>query len=92
MSPDSTFLANNLKEFRNNVVKLFKNDDLRAEMGKNAKKAAQSYKLSVVAKTWGELYKFTINELYPLRFYKQDRKERVNLLKEFVSKLPIAKF
>jgi glycosyltransferase involved in cell wall biosynthesis len=89
---ETGYLANDLKEFRDRVVDLFKDDDLRAEMGKKAKEVAQNYKMSVVAKAWGDLYKFTINELYPLRYYKEDRKQRVKLLKEFVHKMPNVNF
>ncbi len=86
------YLANNLDEFKKRVVELLKNDDLRAEMGIHSKMVAQNYKISKVAKTWLKLYKFIINELYPLRFYKKERKERVELVKEFVHKLPIVNF
>jgi len=86
------YLANNLNEFQDKVVKLFKNDDLRTEMGMNAKMIARNYRISKVAKTWVKLYKFIINELYPLRYYKKERKARVELVKEFVHKLPIVNF
>ena len=86
------YLANNLDEFHDKVVKLFKNDDLRTEMGMNAKMIARNYRISKVAKTWVKLYKFIINELYPLRYYKKERKQRVELVKEFVHKLPIVNF
>ncbi len=86
------YLANNLNDFIKRVVELFKNDDLRAEMGKNAKKVAEQYRISNVAKTWIKLYKFIINELYPLRYYKKERKNRVELVKEFLHELPIASF
>ena len=86
------YLANNLDEFKKRVVELLKNDDLRAEMGIHSKMVAKNYKISKVAKTWLKLYKFIINELYPLRFYKKERKERVELVKEFVHKLPIVNF
>ena len=83
---------NDINEFRDYVVKLFKDDDLRAEMGKNAKKVAENYRMSTVAKSWVDLYRFTINELYPLRFYGKDRKERVKLVKEYIHKLPNVSF
>jgi len=86
------YLADNLDEFKKRVVELFKNDDLRAEMGMNAKMIARNYRISKVAKTWIKLYKFIINELYPLRYYKKERKARVELVKEFVHKLPIVNF
>ena len=86
------YLANDLQDFENKVVTLFKDDDLRAEMAINSKIFAQNYKISQVAKTWVKLYKFIINELYPLRYYKRERKERVELVKEFISKLPIVSF
>ncbi|UCD00785.1 MAG: glycosyltransferase [Promethearchaeota archaeon] len=86
------YLANNLDEFKDKVVKLFKNDDLRAEMGLNAKLVAQNYRISRVAKTWVKLYKFIINELYPLRYYNKERKQRVELVKEFIHKLPLVSF
>ena len=58
----------------------------------NAKKAAENYRMSKVANTWVEIYKFLINELYPLRFYRRTRKERVELVKEFVKKVPQISF
>ncbi len=82
------YLASNFDEYRKSVVKILKDDDLRAEMAKNAKKIAQPYRVSTVAKTWIELYKFTINQLYPLRYHNRDRRERVELVKEFVHKMP----
>ena len=57
-------------------------------MSKNAREVAEQYRISNVAKTWVDLYKFTINELYPLRFYGKDRKDRVELVKEFVHQHP----
>ena len=86
------YLADNLDGFKKRVVELFKNDDLRAEMGIHSKMVAQNYRISKVAKTWIRLYKFIINELYPLRYYKKERKQRVELVKEFVHKLPIVNF
>ncbi|MFX0071541.1 MAG: glycosyltransferase [Candidatus Hermodarchaeota archaeon] len=86
------YLANNLDEFSDFAVKLLKDDDLRAEFGENARKRAQKYRISQVAKTWIELYKFVINELYQLRYYGADRKERVELVKEFIHHLPNVEF
>ncbi|MFW9999883.1 MAG: glycosyltransferase [Candidatus Hodarchaeota archaeon] len=86
------YLANNLYDFKDRVVELFKDDDLRTEMGMNAKMIARNYRISKVAKTWIKIYKFVINELYPLRYYKQERKNRVELVKEFIRKLPIVSF
>lgn len=82
------YLANNLNEFRDYTIKLFKEDDLRAEMGKNAKKIAQNYRVNKIAETWIKLYKFSINELYPLRYHKKERRHRVELVKEFIEHLP----
>ncbi|MFX1314035.1 MAG: glycosyltransferase [Promethearchaeota archaeon] len=86
------YLANNLNEFKERTVTLLKNDDLRIEMSKNAKKIAENYRISNIAKIWIKIYKFLINELYPLRYYKKERKDRVNLVKEFIHKLPIVSF
>ncbi len=61
-------------------------------MGIHSKMVSQNYKISKVAKTWVKLYKFLINELYPLRYYKKQRKERVELVKEFIHKLPLVSF
>ena len=85
-------LANNLNEFRDNIIKLLKDDDLREEYGKNAKEIAQNYNVNKVAKTWIDLYKFSINQIYPLKFHGYDRKERVELVKEFVHKHPSVSF
>ena len=86
------YLASNFDDFRKKVVKLLKDDDLRAEMGINSKMVAQNYRISKVAKTWIKLYKFIINELYPMRYYKKERKQRVELVKDFIQKLPIVNF
>jgi len=86
------YLANDLYDFKDKVVNLLKDDDLRKQMGKNAKEVAQKYKISNVAKTWIKLYNFAINELYPLRYYKKERKQRVELVKEFLHELPIVSF
>ncbi|MFX1315001.1 MAG: glycosyltransferase [Promethearchaeota archaeon] len=86
------YLANNLDEFKENVVKLLKDDDLRAEFGENAKKVAQNYRISTVAKTWTEIYKFIIEDLYPMRYYRKKRSSRVEVVKEFVKELPILSF
>lgn len=86
------YLANDLNDFKDKIVKLLKDDDLRKQMGKNAKEIAQQYKISNVAKTWVKLYTFIINDLYPLRYYKKERKQRVELVKEFLHELPIASF
>jgi len=89
---ETGYLANNLEQFNKSVIKLFKNDDLREEFGKNAKILSKQYKVSEIAKTWIKLYKFTINELYPLRYHRTDRKERVALIKEFIHQLPNVSF
>ncbi len=89
---ETGYLANNLNEFENYVVNLLKDDDLRQQFGANAKKAAAQYKVSEVAKTWVKLYKFVINELYPMRYYRRDRKDRVNLVKDFIQRLPNVQF
>lgn len=86
------YLSKNLDEFKNQVVKLLKDDDLRLEMGKNSKKIAENYRISNIAKVWVKLYKFLINELYPLRYYKKERKERVRLVKEFIHEIPAVSF
>jgi len=86
------YLASNFDDFSKKVVKLLKDDDLRAEMGINSKMVAQNYRISKVAKTWIKLYKFIINELYPMRYYKKERKQRVELVKDFIQKLPIVNF
>jgi len=86
------YLANNLNQFKDYVIKLLKDDDLRAEFGKNAQKVAQDYRVSEIAKTWIKLYNFTINELYPLRYNRKDRKTRVELVKEFILHLPNVTF
>ncbi len=89
---ETGYLANNLDQFKDYVVKLLKDDDLRAEFGKNAQKVAQNYRVNEIAKTWIKLYKFTIDQLYPLRYNKADRKVRVELVKEFIQKVPNATF
>ncbi|MFX0174887.1 MAG: glycosyltransferase [Candidatus Hodarchaeota archaeon] len=86
------YLANDLTQFKDYVVKLFKDDELRIQFGKNAKNVALGYRVSEIAKTWIKLYKFTINELYPLRYHRKDRKERVELVKEFIHHLPNVSF
>jgi glycosyltransferase involved in cell wall biosynthesis len=86
------YLSRNLDGFKEKAIKLLRDDDLRLEMGKNARKVAESYRISTIAKTWVKLYKFLINELYPLRYYKKERKERVRLVKEFIHQLPSVKF
>ena len=55
---------------------------------KNAKEIAQNYRIDKIAKTWLELYKFTIDELYPLRYHREERNNRVKLVKEFIQKFP----
>ncbi|MFX1233311.1 MAG: glycosyltransferase, partial [Promethearchaeota archaeon] len=82
------YLANNLDQFSDYVIKLLKNDTLREEFGKNAKKIAQNYRIDKIAKTWVELYKFAIDQLYPLRYHREERRHGVNLVKEFVRNLP----
>ncbi|MBA7651734.1 N-acetyl-alpha-D-glucosaminyl L-malate synthase [subsurface metagenome] len=89
---ETGYLANNLDQFKDYVIKLLKDDDLRAEFGKNAQKVAQDYRVSEIAKTWIKLYNFTINELYPLRYNRKDRKTRVELVKEFILHLPNVTF
>jgi glycosyltransferase involved in cell wall biosynthesis len=78
------YLANDLNEFKDYVIRLLKDDDLRAELGENAQKIAGNYKVSKIAETWVKLYKFIINQLYPLRYYDKDRKQRIELVKEFI--------
>ncbi|MBN1215006.1 MAG: glycosyltransferase [Candidatus Lokiarchaeota archaeon] len=85
---ETGYLADNLKQFEDYVVKLLKDDDLRKEFGKNARNIAENYRLKEIAKIWIKLYKFTLEELYPLRYYRKERKKRVELVKEFVKDLP----
>jgi glycosyltransferase involved in cell wall biosynthesis len=77
------YLANNLQEFEDYVVKVLKDDDLREELGKNARNVAESHNIENVAKNWEQIYNLTINELYPLRYYRKERRERVEIVKEF---------
>jgi len=90
--PRYSYLANDLDEFKDRVVSLFKNEDLRLEFSKNCKKVSENFRHGKVAKTWIKIFKFVIDELYPLRYYGKERKERVNLVKEFIHKLPIVSF
>ncbi|MFX1296830.1 MAG: glycosyltransferase [Promethearchaeota archaeon] len=89
---ETGYLANTLDDFKDKVVKLFKDDDLRAEFGENAKRVAENYRISNIAKIWIKIYEFIIEELYPLRYYRRDRKYRVELVKQFVNELPIISF
>ncbi len=89
---ETGYLANSLDEFNEYVIKLFKDESLRKEMGKNAKKIAQSYRLSKVANTWVEMYKFAIEEMYPLRYYQKERRLRVETMKNFIQTLPNVTF
>ncbi|TXT67476.1 MAG: Glycosyl transferase family 1 [Promethearchaeota archaeon] len=86
------FLANNLEEFEYYVVKLLKDDELRKSFGDRARKVAESYRIENVAKNWIKLYELTINELYPLRYYRRERRERVEVVKKFVKENPSIKF
>ncbi|MFW9895462.1 MAG: glycosyltransferase [Candidatus Thorarchaeota archaeon] len=86
------FLCNDFDDFQEHAIKLLKDDDLRIEMGNNARNIAEHYRISSIAKIWVQLYKFLINELYPLRYYKRERNERVRLVKEFIQKLPAVSF
>ena len=86
------YLANNLIEFQERVIELLKNDELRIKFGENAKRIAENYRVSRVAERWIDIYKFCLNELYPLRYYDKERKERVKLVKEFVQKTPSLTF
>ncbi|MBY8983375.1 MAG: glycosyltransferase [Candidatus Lokiarchaeota archaeon] len=85
---ETGYLANNLEEFEDYVVKLLKDDDLRKDFGKNARNIAESYRIKEVAKNWIELYKFTIEQLFPLRYYRKERKKRVELVKDFIKPFP----
>ncbi|MFX1298694.1 MAG: glycosyltransferase [Promethearchaeota archaeon] len=86
------YLCNNLDEFKEHIVKLFKDEDLRLEFSKNCKDAAENFRHSKVAKTWIKMYKFTMDELYPLRHYGKERKVRVDLVKQFVKSVPSLSF
>ncbi len=89
---ETGYLANNLGEFEDYVVKLLKDDDLREQFGKNAKKVAKTYRIGEVAKNWIEIYKFTRESLFPLRYYRKERKRRVELVKEFTQQFPNVHF
>jgi len=82
------FLVNNLSEFEKRVIQLFKDDDLRAEFSKNCKNIVKLHRIDEVAKRWIKIYKFTINELYPLRYYKRPKEERFQKVFEFAQKIP----
>jgi 1,2-diacylglycerol 3-alpha-glucosyltransferase len=82
------YLANNLKEFEDYAVKILDEDDLRAQMGKNAREVAEEYRIKKVAQNWVKLYNFTKNELFPLRYYRKERRKRVELTKNFIKDLP----
>ncbi len=89
---ETGYLANNIQEFQNYVIKLFKDDDLRAQFGINAKLHSQKYKLSEIAKTWVNLYKFAINDVHPLKYKREKRAVRVNLVKNYIRQLPQVSF
>ncbi len=86
------YLVKNFQEFEERVIQLFKDDDLRAEFSNNCKKYANMHRINEVAKIWIEIYKFTINELYPLRYYKKPKEERFQKVFEFVQKFPAISF
>ncbi len=86
------YLANNLKEFENYVVKLLKEDALRERFGDNARKVAEEYRLENVAKKWVEIYKLTKEEIYPLRTHGKERSGRVEIAKQFAKKNPSVHF
>ncbi|TFG26690.1 MAG: glycosyltransferase [Promethearchaeota archaeon] len=81
---ETGYLANDLDEFKDYVVKLLKDDDLRLKFGARAKEIAQNYRITKLAETWIKIYKFIINELHPLRYFDIERKKRVELVKEFI--------
>jgi len=82
------YLANNLDQFSDYVIRLLKDDSLRESFGKNAKRIAQDYRIDKIAKTWCELYKFAIDELYPLRYRREERRYGINLVKNFIKQFP----
>ncbi|NHJ23613.1 MAG: glycosyltransferase [Candidatus Lokiarchaeota archaeon] len=89
---ETGYLANNIEEFQNYVIKLFKDDALRAQFGIRAKEISQDYKISEIAKTWVNLYKFAINEVHPLKYRREKRAPRVNLVKNYVKQLSNVSF
>ena len=89
---ETGYLANNIEEFQDYVIKLLKNDDLRAQFGINAKRYSLNYKLSEIAKTWINLYKFAINEVHPLKYKREKRAISVNLVKDYVKQFPNVSF
>ncbi|MHA1727474.1 MAG: glycosyltransferase [Promethearchaeota archaeon] len=60
------YLVKNLREFIKKVVFLFQNDDIRKEMGKNARKQAEVHNIDNVAKIWVKIYKKLIR-MYPYK-------------------------
>jgi len=85
---ETGYLVNNMDQFKDAAVKLLKDDDLREQFGKNARKEAEKYRISKIAESWIKLYKFTMDELYPLRYHRRERQERVELVKNFVKTIP----
>jgi glycosyltransferase involved in cell wall biosynthesis len=86
------YLANNLKQFEKYVIELLQNEDLRLRFGKNAKDRALSYRISEIAKTWESLYRFTIEDFHKYKSNSIPRMKRVELLKQFVKKIPNCNF
>lgn len=77
------YLANDLPEFEDYVVKLLKDDELRRRLGENAREVAEEYRLENVARNWVDIYKLVKDQLYPLRYHGERRTKRVKIAKEF---------
>jgi 1,2-diacylglycerol 3-alpha-glucosyltransferase len=60
------YLANNLDEFEQKIIYLLQNDEIRNEMGRNAREIVDHHRIENVSKNWIKIYQKLI-DLYPLR-------------------------
>ena len=80
------FLVKDLREFVEKAVYLFQNDDIRKEMGKNAKKYAD-HKIENIAQIWIKIYEKLIR-MYPYKGGKEYQELFMEIWKNFALNTP----
>ncbi|HMF33832.1 MAG TPA: glycosyltransferase [Candidatus Lokiarchaeia archaeon] len=85
------FLAEDFRDFVERLVQILTDDDLRKEMGKNARVECEMHRMEFVAKTWTRWYEWMI-DLQPMIVAKTDRYKREEIIRSLVPLTPGVKY
>jgi glycosyltransferase involved in cell wall biosynthesis len=85
------FLAEDFRDFVNRLIQILSDEDLRNELGKNARQECELHRMQHVAETWTKWYEFMI-DLKDMIVAKTDRPKREEIIRTLVPLTPGVKY